>query len=143
MLTEGDQRSWIKIEVTGGKTASKCYHRSRQACGDNALPYRRLDDGSKSFVRVGMSLRICTAQVGSPFLNIRLTLRGLLSIDRLWTVRELSVKVCLSHQTVRHVLKKWPMSGFSVYPLFCPSGISRFHNNRHRHVWCLGFFSWR
>ncbi|GBM16949.1 hypothetical protein AVEN_267336-1 [Araneus ventricosus] len=23
------------------------------------------------------------------------------------------------------------------------SGISRFYDNRHRYVWCLGFFSWR
>ncbi|GBM23013.1 hypothetical protein AVEN_19856-1 [Araneus ventricosus] len=23
------------------------------------------------------------------------------------------------------------------------SGISRFYNDRHKHVWCLGFFSWR
>ncbi|GBO08020.1 hypothetical protein AVEN_11340-1 [Araneus ventricosus] len=23
------------------------------------------------------------------------------------------------------------------------SGISRSHNDRHRHVWCLGFLSWR
>ncbi|GBO28414.1 hypothetical protein AVEN_242355-1 [Araneus ventricosus] len=23
------------------------------------------------------------------------------------------------------------------------SGISRFHNDRHRHVWCRGFLSWR
>ncbi|GBL83175.1 hypothetical protein AVEN_165380-1 [Araneus ventricosus] len=32
---------------------------------------------------------------------------GLLSIDRLWTVRELSVEIGLSHQTVQYKLKKW------------------------------------
>ncbi|GBL94550.1 hypothetical protein AVEN_235635-1 [Araneus ventricosus] len=39
---------------------------------------------------------------------------GLLSIDRLWTVWELSVEVCLSHQMVWHILKKWRMLGRSV-----------------------------
>ncbi|GBN31244.1 hypothetical protein AVEN_189274-1 [Araneus ventricosus] len=44
------------------------------------------------------------------------TLSGHLSIDRLWTVRELSVEVGLtiSHQTVWHILKKWRMLGRSV-----------------------------
>ncbi|GBO33246.1 hypothetical protein AVEN_14995-1 [Araneus ventricosus] len=44
------------------------------------------------------------------------TLSGHLSIDRLWTVRELSVEVGLtiSHQTLWHILKKWRMLGRSV-----------------------------
>ncbi|GBN15576.1 hypothetical protein AVEN_250484-1 [Araneus ventricosus] len=35
-----------------------------------------LHDGSKHFVLVGMRLRFCNAQVGRPFLNIRLTSGG-------------------------------------------------------------------
>ncbi|GBN94077.1 hypothetical protein AVEN_190196-1 [Araneus ventricosus] len=34
-------------------------------------------------------------------------LTGLLSIDRLWTLRELSVEVGLSHQMVWYILKKF------------------------------------
>ncbi|GBM00005.1 hypothetical protein AVEN_93599-1, partial [Araneus ventricosus] len=40
--------------------------------------------------------------------------RALLFMDRLWTVRELSLEVGLSHQTVWYVLKKWRMLGRSV-----------------------------
>ncbi|GBN66735.1 hypothetical protein AVEN_259107-2 [Araneus ventricosus] len=41
-------------------------------------------------------------------------LSGLLSIDRLWTVRELFVEIGLSHQTVWNILKKWQMLERSV-----------------------------
>ncbi|GBN92635.1 hypothetical protein AVEN_142453-1 [Araneus ventricosus] len=39
---------------------------------------------------------------------------GLLSLDCLWTLRELSVDVSLSHQTVWHILRKWRILGRSV-----------------------------
>ncbi|GFQ92101.1 hypothetical protein TNCT_177311 [Trichonephila clavata] len=34
------------------------------------------------------------------------TLGGLISIERRWTIRELSFEIGLSHQTVCHIIKK-------------------------------------
>ncbi|GBM89670.1 hypothetical protein AVEN_2288-1 [Araneus ventricosus] len=46
MSTNGEQRSWIKIEVARGKNASECYLGLREAC---ALPYKMLAGWVKVF----------------------------------------------------------------------------------------------
>ena len=40
MFSKLEQRSWIKIEVARGKNARECHYGLREACGDDALPYR-------------------------------------------------------------------------------------------------------
>ncbi|GBN87763.1 hypothetical protein AVEN_197653-1 [Araneus ventricosus] len=61
-----------------------------------------------------MRLRIFTLQVSLiPQHQIDIA-SGILSIDHLWPVQELSVEVGLSHQTVWHVLRKWRKLGRSV-----------------------------
>ncbi|GBL83622.1 hypothetical protein AVEN_196445-1 [Araneus ventricosus] len=96
-----------------------------------------LYDGLKRFVRVG--LRIWTAHIGCPFLNIRLTS---LSIDCRWNVRELFVQVGLGHQTLWYILKKclntkkisspWVphrITGVQKWHLFALTGV---HLDRYR-----------
>jgi hypothetical protein len=40
MFTKQEQRSWIKIEVARGRRAQNSHQGLREACGDDALPYR-------------------------------------------------------------------------------------------------------
>ncbi|KAJ4433002.1 hypothetical protein ANN_15259 [Periplaneta americana] len=49
MFTKLEQRSWIKIEVTRGRSAQECFQGLREACGDAALPYRTVARWVKAF----------------------------------------------------------------------------------------------
>ena len=40
MFSKLEQRTWIKIEVARGKNARECHSGLREACGNEALPYR-------------------------------------------------------------------------------------------------------
>ncbi|PNF21537.1 hypothetical protein B7P43_G12732 [Cryptotermes secundus] len=40
MLSKQEQRNWIKIEYSRGRTARQCHQGLQEACGESALPYR-------------------------------------------------------------------------------------------------------
>ncbi|KAJ4427216.1 hypothetical protein ANN_24833 [Periplaneta americana] len=48
-FTKLEQRSWIKIEVTRGRSAQGCFQGLRKACADAALPYRTVARWVKAF----------------------------------------------------------------------------------------------
>ncbi|KAJ4427620.1 hypothetical protein ANN_25268 [Periplaneta americana] len=48
-FTKLEQRSWIKIEVTRGRSAQECFQGLREACADAALPYRTVAQWVKVF----------------------------------------------------------------------------------------------
>ncbi|GBM59253.1 hypothetical protein AVEN_205084-1 [Araneus ventricosus] len=80
-----------------------------------ALPYRTDARWVKAF-RAGRNETAVLHRRGRPSIpqhQIDIA-SGILSIDRLWTVRELSVEVGLGHQTVWQILKKWRMLVRSV-----------------------------
>ncbi|GBM36501.1 hypothetical protein AVEN_217940-1 [Araneus ventricosus] len=104
MFTEGDQRSSIKVKVARGKIASECYHGLHKLV---RYGIGQLHDGSKRFVRRNENSDLHRTGRPSILQHQIEIVSGLLSIDRRWTVRKLSVEVCLSHQTVWHTLKKW------------------------------------
>ncbi|GBL74861.1 hypothetical protein AVEN_243706-1 [Araneus ventricosus] len=103
MLTIGDQRLFIKIEVTNGQNVTEFYHGLREACGDNALPYRKVTRWVKSF-RVGLNETADLHRTGQPYIPQHQIdiVSCLLSIDRRWTVRELSVKFVSSSNGMAH-----------------------------------------
>ncbi|GBL87777.1 hypothetical protein AVEN_81374-1 [Araneus ventricosus] len=100
----GDQPSLIKIEVARGKNASEYYHGLREACGVNALPYRKVTLWVKAF-RVGLNETADLHRTGRPSIPQHQAdiVSGLLSIDRRWTVRELSVKFVSSSKGVAYI----------------------------------------
>ncbi|GBN56299.1 hypothetical protein AVEN_29549-1 [Araneus ventricosus] len=108
MFTKSDLRSWMKIEVARVKNASERYHGLREAC---TLPSRTLGRWVKAFCAGRNEIADPHHTGRPPFLDI---VSSHLSIDRLWTVWELSVEVGFSHQTVWHILKKWRMLGDPV-----------------------------
>ncbi|XP_035213128.1 uncharacterized protein LOC118187059 [Stegodyphus dumicola] len=100
MFSKGDQRSRLKIEVARGKNATDCYRGLVETCGTNALPYRTVARWVQAF-RSGRNETADLQRTGRRSEQIDI-LSGLLTIDRRWTVRELSLEVGLSHQTVWH-----------------------------------------
>ncbi|GBM64233.1 hypothetical protein AVEN_213652-1 [Araneus ventricosus] len=80
-----------------------------------ALPYRTVARWVKAF-RAGRNEAADLHRTGRksiPQHQIDIV-SDLLSIDHLWTVRESSVEVGFSHQTMWYLLKKWRMLGRSV-----------------------------
>ncbi|GBM41086.1 hypothetical protein AVEN_28858-1 [Araneus ventricosus] len=112
MFRKTDQRSWIKIEVARSKNAPECYHGLREAC---ALPYRTVARWVEAF-RAGRNESADLHRTDRPpipqYQNDIVS--ALLSINLLWTVRELSVEVCVSQQTAWRVLKNWRVLGRSI-----------------------------
>ncbi|KAJ4426711.1 hypothetical protein ANN_26509 [Periplaneta americana] len=53
ILTQLEQRSWIKIEMAQGRSAQECFQGPREACGDAALPYRTVARWVKAYQREG------------------------------------------------------------------------------------------
>ncbi|XP_035214373.1 uncharacterized protein LOC118188118 [Stegodyphus dumicola] len=107
MFSKGDQPLWLKIEVARGKNATECYRELVEACGTNPLPYSTVARWVQAF-RSGRNETADlqrTGQSSIPQEQIGI-LSGLLNIDCRWTVRELSLEVGLSHQTVWHIMKK-------------------------------------
>ena len=49
MFTKLEQRSWIKIEATRGRSTQEYFQRLREACGDAVLPYRTVARWVKAF----------------------------------------------------------------------------------------------
>ncbi|GBM14925.1 hypothetical protein AVEN_213269-1 [Araneus ventricosus] len=112
MFTKYDQRSWIKIEVARGKNASEYSYGLREAC---ALPYRTVAGWVKAFRAGRNKIADLHRTIGPSIPQYQIDIvRCFLSIDRRWTVWELSVEVGISHQTVWHILKKWRMLGSCV-----------------------------
>jgi hypothetical protein len=106
MFTKLEQRSWIKIQVAHGKNARQCHQGLIEACGNDALPYRMAARWVSAFCS-GRDESAHLALTGHPSISddqIELV-RGLLAVDRCWTVRELSIEVGLSDQTMWHILK--------------------------------------
>jgi hypothetical protein len=98
LLEEG---LWIKIQVAHGKYAHQYHQGLLEACGNDALPYRTVARWVSAF-RSGRDESALMARTGRPSISdeqVQLV-RGLLAIDHCWTVRELSIKVGLSQQTV-------------------------------------------
>ncbi|GBN67204.1 hypothetical protein AVEN_223017-1 [Araneus ventricosus] len=93
MFTKGDQLPLNKSEVARGKNASECYYGLHEVCGDNVLPYRMVARWVKAFRadRNDLADLHRTGRPSIPQHQIDIV-SGLLSIDRRWTVRELSVK---------------------------------------------------
>ncbi|GBL63826.1 hypothetical protein AVEN_51876-1 [Araneus ventricosus] len=81
------------------------YYARNVAC---ALPYRTVARWVKAF-RADLNESADLHSTGRPSIPQHQIdiLSGLLSIDRLWTLRELSVEVGISRQTVWYILKKW------------------------------------
>ncbi|KAL7631970.1 UNVERIFIED_CONTAM: hypothetical protein RMT77_017708 [Armadillidium vulgare] len=98
---QGEQKLWIKIKITRGKIAQKCYHGLPEACGNSALPYRTFARWIKAF-RVGwneIANLPSTFHQSIPDHQIKMV-RAILATYRQWTTRELSVEVRFGHQTV-------------------------------------------
>ncbi|KAJ4430148.1 hypothetical protein ANN_22358 [Periplaneta americana] len=93
-FTKLEQRSWIKIEVTRGRSAQECFQGLREACADAALPYRTVAQWVKTFREgrhaVQDNLRTGRSRVDD---NIVQLLASLLDADRRWTARELAAEV--------------------------------------------------
>ncbi|XP_035213421.1 protein GVQW3-like [Stegodyphus dumicola] len=106
MFSKGDQRSWLKIEVACGKNATECYRGLVETCSTNALPYRTAARRVKAF-RSGRNETADLQRTGRPSIPQEQIdiLSSLLTIDRRWTFRELSLEVGLSHQTVWRIMK--------------------------------------
>ena len=49
MFTKLEQRSWIKIEVTRGRSTQEYFQGLREACCDAVLPYRTVARWVKAF----------------------------------------------------------------------------------------------
>ncbi|KAJ4427628.1 hypothetical protein ANN_25276 [Periplaneta americana] len=63
-FTKLEQRSWIKIEVTRGRSAQECFQGLREACANAALPYHTVAQWVKAF-REGMDSvqdNLCTGR---------------------------------------------------------------------------------
>ncbi|GBM26130.1 hypothetical protein AVEN_87282-1 [Araneus ventricosus] len=86
-----------------------------QLCKTCALSYRTVARWVKAF-RAGRNEPADLHRTSRPFIPQHQIdiLRCLFSIDRLWSLRELSVEAYLIHQTVWHILKKWRILERSV-----------------------------
>ncbi|GBN24285.1 hypothetical protein AVEN_51295-1, partial [Araneus ventricosus] len=71
-----------------GKSASECYDGLLEAYGDNSLPYRKVTRWVKA-LREGLNETADLHRTGRPSIpqHHRDIVGGLLSIERLWTVR--------------------------------------------------------
>ncbi|KAJ4435406.1 hypothetical protein ANN_18021 [Periplaneta americana] len=49
MFAKLEQRFWIKIEMSRGRSAQECFQGVREACGNAALPYRTVARWVKAF----------------------------------------------------------------------------------------------
>ncbi|KAJ4430699.1 hypothetical protein ANN_19290 [Periplaneta americana] len=87
-FTKLEQRSWIKIEVTRGRSAQECFQGLREACGDAALPYRTVAQWVKAF-RKGRDAVQDNLHIGRPRMegNTVQLLASLMDADRRWTAR--------------------------------------------------------
>ncbi|KAJ4439793.1 hypothetical protein ANN_07921 [Periplaneta americana] len=56
-FTKLEQRSWIKIEVTRGRSAKECFHGLHEAYADAALPYRTVEGWVIAF-REGRDVKV-------------------------------------------------------------------------------------
>lgn len=83
MITKGDQRSWITIEVVRGKNTSECNQGLWEAWGENTLWHKTPARWIKTF-RVGWNETSDLHYIGqSSFLQCQIDIGGdLLSTDR-------------------------------------------------------------
>ncbi|KAJ4436308.1 hypothetical protein ANN_18939 [Periplaneta americana] len=93
-FTKLEQRSWIKIEVTRGRSAQECFQELCEACADAALSYRTVAQWVKAF-REGRDPIQDNLRTGRSRMedNTVQRLASLLDADRRWTARELAAKV--------------------------------------------------
>jgi len=99
MFTKQDLSSCIKIEFARGRSAQTCFEGLREACGDAALPYRRVARWSK-FFREGRVTIQDSHRLGRPHVDkhtIEL-LVSLLDVERRWTARELAAEAGVCHK---------------------------------------------
>ncbi|KAJ4438220.1 hypothetical protein ANN_14159 [Periplaneta americana] len=104
--TKLEQRSWIKIDVTRGRSAQECFRGLREACADTALPYRTVARWVKAF-REGRDAVQDNLRTERPRVedNTVQLLASLLDADRRWTVCVLAAEVGVYHKTVLHILQ--------------------------------------
>ena len=107
MFSKQEQRIWIKIECTRGRTARHCHQVLQEACGESPLPYRTVARSVKVF-KEGRQNVADMRRPSRPSVSEEAVyaLTALLDSDRRHTIRELARETGLAHTTVLHILKE-------------------------------------
>ncbi|KAJ4427572.1 hypothetical protein ANN_25220 [Periplaneta americana] len=131
-----EQRSWIKIEVTRGRSAQECFQALHEACADRALSYRTVARWVKAFWENRDAVQD-NLRTGRPRLedNTVQLLASLLDADRRWTAHELAAdvtKLCSTFCKTFWVTAKLQGVG---YPMKFPKFNNGIAMQSHRPCW--------